>query len=109
MKAWSPRVETNASRDPSGDHWASSMAPLAAIIFLAGAEPSTGTAEIWPPLPKATTSLFGEMTGSSPSASSLGVPPANGTDQICTLGATGRDAGLGGGPSQLAPRSPPRT
>src|ERR1041384_1900358 len=109
MKAWSVRLETNASREPSGDHCTSSSSPAPAMIFLAGAEPSTGTREIWLPLVNATTSLLGEITGASPSARSLGVPPANGTDQSWTLGGTGSDPGLGGGPSQLEPWSPPRT
>src|SRR5437867_11807933 len=109
MKAWSPRSETNARRDPSGDHWASSRLPLPARIFRAAAEPSIGTTDIELPVPNATTSLLGEITGESPSASSFGVPPAKGTDQSWILGDTGSEPGLGGGASQFAPWSPPRT
>ena len=77
-------------------------APLAANSRFAGAEPSVGAVQIARSRSKATTSLFGEITGTSPSASRFGVPPSNGTDQICTCGATGIDTGFGGGPSQFA-------
>ncbi len=103
MKAWSPRLEAKASREPSGDHSGFPLLPLAENIRLAADEPSMGTTEIWLLLTKATTSPLGETTGSSPSASNLGVPPANGTDQTWIFGATGSDAGLGGAPAQLLP------
>lgn len=71
-----------ATREPSGDHCGSPMFPLAKNMRVAGATPSIPTTLTWPEDRNATTSLFGETTGSSPSASSLGVPPAKGTDQI---------------------------
>jgi len=55
--------------------------------------PSTGAAQTWPPLSKATTSPRGETAGMSPSPSAFGSPPAKGTDHTCTVGASGSRSG----------------
>src|SRR5881397_1609679 len=65
MKAWSPRFATNASREPSGDQRGSPLSPRTENSCLAGADPSIGAVQIWPPLTNATRSLRGETTGSS--------------------------------------------
>ena len=79
----------NASREPSGDQRGSPHSPRAVNSCLAGADPSSGATQIWPPLMKVTTSLRGETTGSSPSLIGLGSPPSKGTLKIWTLGGTG--------------------
>src|SRR5215211_5060886 len=90
----------------------SSRVPLAEKSFFAAADPSVGTIQICFSLTNATRAPEGESAGSSPSASIFGsqaVVHVTGTLQIWILGATGLDSGLGGGPSQFAECSPPRT
>src|SRR5439155_16006676 len=106
----SPRLATNASREPSGDQRESPFSPRTVISALAGADPSRGAVQIWPPLLNATTSPRGETTGSSPSPIAFGSPPSNGTLKICTLGGAGFELTLtGSASSQFEPWSPPRT
>jgi len=89
----------NASREPSGDQRTSPTSPRIVNRILAGADPSVGTVQTWPPLANATASPFGEITGSSASASTLGSPPSKGTLKICTFGETGLAVTFTGNPS----------
>src|SRR5882762_6883608 len=99
MNEWSPRFATNASRDPSGDQRGSEFSPRAVNSALAGADPSIGAVQIWPPLPKATTSPRDETTGASPSAIGFGSPPSKRTLKICTFGEAGFEPTFTGSPS----------
>src|SRR4029434_4651769 len=67
MKEWSPRLDTNASREPSGDHSAPPLSPRAKKKRLPAAEPSIGADQSPRSLTNTTRSLFGEIRGSSPS------------------------------------------
>jgi len=109
--AWSPRLLTKASREPSGDHSASPFSPRMVLTSrLAGADPSTGTTHSARSFSKTTRSPLGASTGLSPSPIATGSPPSKRADQICSFGGTGVDAAFTGvWSSQLPPWSPPRT
>ena len=78
--------------------------------FFAGADPSSGADQIWRSFSNATTSPRGDTAGRSPSPSSFGSPPSNGTDQTLTVVGALTAAGFTGRPSsQFEPWSPPRT
>src|SRR5690242_14405334 len=96
MKLWSPRLVTNASLLPSGDHSGDPSEPRVKKKRLAGDDPSIGTTQTCRFFVYATRSPLGETTGSSPSASRFGVPPCADTAQISTLGCTGLELGSGG-------------
>src|ERR1051326_34020 len=85
MNEWSPRLETNASRDASGDHSGSPQSPRAHKYRFAGVDASIGADQMPRSLTNTTRSLFGEINGSSPSPTSFGWPPAKGTLQTWTF------------------------
>ena len=95
MSAWSPRLETKASREPSGDQRTAPFSPRTVMSALAVAEPSTGTIQIWWSfVSKATRPSFGESAGRSPSPMARGSPPSKGTDQTCTFAGVGTEVAL---------------
>src|SRR5690242_18108192 len=94
MKEWSPRLVTKASLEPSGDHSGEPQSPRAKKSRLVGVEPSSGAAQSPRSFVNTTRSLFGEISGSSPSPRSFGSPPLNGALHTCTFICVGPFAGF---------------
>src|SRR6185436_11825317 len=84
IKEWSPRLDTNASFDPSGDHSGELQSPRAKKNRFAGEDPSSGADQTARSFKNTTRSLLGEITGSSPSLNSLGSPPVKAALQTWT-------------------------
>src|SRR3972149_11286449 len=107
MKLWSPRPETNASMDPTGDQARLPWLPRALNNWMGLAVESASDAVQTSPLRRnATTSPLGDTVGDEPSASFRGVPFASETIQMACSAPSGSLVGLGISPERLG--GPPR-